>query len=36
MAPILGVTMPDRPYCRDNNDFVAEAISKYQPDIVLL
>jgi hypothetical protein len=34
--PILGFKAALRPYCKDNNEFVASEISKYRPDIVIL
>jgi hypothetical protein len=34
--PVLGFTVALRPYCKDNNEFVAAAISKYRPEIVIL
>jgi peptidoglycan/LPS O-acetylase OafA/YrhL len=34
--PVLGFALAERPNCRGNNEFVAAAISKYAPEIVLL
>jgi hypothetical protein len=34
--PVLGFTPRTRPHCKDDNAFVAAAISKYRPEIVLL
>jgi len=34
--PVLGFALATRPYCKDNNEFVAAEISKYRPEIVIL
>jgi peptidoglycan/LPS O-acetylase OafA/YrhL len=34
--PVLGMEIPGRPHCKENNDFIVAAIARYQPAIVLL
>jgi peptidoglycan/LPS O-acetylase OafA/YrhL len=33
--PLMGFVNPDRPFCKDINDFVLQQVSKLRPDIVI-
>jgi len=34
--PLIGYTLHERPFCKENNDFVMQQIAKIRPDVVIL
>jgi hypothetical protein len=34
--PLMGFVLPERPFCKENNDFVMQQIAKLRPDVVVL
>jgi peptidoglycan/LPS O-acetylase OafA/YrhL len=34
--PLMGFVLPERPFCKENNDFVMREIAKIRPDVVVL
>jgi peptidoglycan/LPS O-acetylase OafA/YrhL len=34
--PLIGFVLPERPFCKENNDFVMQQIAELRPDVVVL